>query len=604
MKLKFSNKMKKSLIEKESKKRYVMVRDNKQKIALVLALAIGLSNLTGCTHSSNTSSLLNEVEVKTQVESADNILLEPSEMYLTSYNRLLYARGASLNEIIKLTSDEKMGISKDGNNADRRLATGEYDGKNIEVTNAAYKEFNQFITSDFPIYVYAEYYNIEEALKQTGATIYTGRHTHLIANIDTEITLDVLIETIETNNKEYLKENPYFTQLSEECIREFAQCILNSLNEKKALLSEDSKKRVYCELGNLKVIGFDSSNLTLNPSGNKINAQYCSDGTVVIDEKEISKLEGDMAKTRTYMHEIEHIYHRVCEDEIQSGYEIVGVSQYWDELAVNPLFWRWYYEAAAESSVMNSTGIQKPLVYKNFVGYLRSLDLIALINPEYKEDALERATINNNPEDLYKIFGVSTLEEKKEIISLMYSIDYLQVEREDLEEEYQKRTGDSIGPSIDVKYRMKKSICTTLAKYFYKNLAERVKNTDVTLEDIFYLINVFEADLNSHIMYDETFDQSKKEENKYFLENYIYIQDRFFDLLSSSSEYSKEEIIQMFNEYAMVIENDGVYDRNARFTWLEDSEKEFIYQMQTQNITCFTTNIRNIYDIESKSYKK
>ena len=64
-----------------------------------------------------------------------------------------------------------------------------------------------------------------------------------------------------------------------------------------------------------------------------------------------------------------------------------------------------------------------PLIYKNMVGYLNTLNLITLIRPDYQED----------------------------------------------------------------------SIAMTMTKCFYRNLAERTANADVTLEDTFYLINVFES---------------------------------------------------------------------------------------------------------------
>lgn len=187
----------------------------------------------------------------------------------------------------------------------------------------------------------------------------------------------------------------------------------------------------------------------------------------------------------------------------------------------------------------------------------------------------------------------------------MYSIDYLQIEREDLEEEYENETGNTFESRLQVKYEMKKSICVTLAKYFYKNLAERIKNDNVTLEDIFYLINVFESDLNTHILYDEAYDESIKKENIYFLEEYITIQDNFFRMLASSNNLDENEIVDLFNSYAMVIQGeDGTYRRNVGLNWLEDTEREFIFNLLTKNITSFTNNIRNMYNVESHQYTR
>lgn len=585
----------------------------KQTLTKLTITALLVASLTGCGVANKTTSIQNTQTVSpstiTQVSSStsSSSSIEVSQNnYSLSYNRFLYDTHDTLDNTLSLNEySNEQGISKSGNNADRRLAKGLYEGTETTVTDEAYNNFINYVDNENVVYVYEDYYNIDEALNKTGATISYQTHSHTDITKDTNLTPDLLVEVILGNNKPYLEEYPEFYELSNEDIKEIATYIVESIESNKENLTDTSLDRVFCQISNLKIVGFDSSDPELNPGGNVVNAQYCTDNTIVIDKKQIALLPNDDAKAKTYKHEINHIYHRVCEDELNEDYELVGISQLWHDLDVNPLFWRWHYEAAAESMVMTEYNTQEAVVYKNFVNYLRSMDLIALINPNYKENALEISSLNNNPEDLFKIFNAETLEEKKELIKLMYSIDYLQIEREDLEEEYQNETGNSFESSLQVKYEMKKSICVTLAKYFYKNLAERIKNDNVTLEDIFYLINVFESDLNTHILYDEAYDESIRKENIYFLEEYITIQDNFFRMLASSNNLDENEIVDLFNSYAMVIQGeDGTYRRNVGLNWLEDTEREFIFNLLTKNITSFTNNIRNMYNVESHQYTR
>lgn len=589
-------------------------RTIKKSLLAISSSIVILSSITGCSISNNAESI-QENEYNTTITSPitneqNNIISEitateyATESYSLSYNRFLYERNDSIDATITLNNyAETDGISKSGNNADRRLAIGEYQGTKISIDDQSLSEFLTFIDSKDVIYVYEDYYNIDEALSKTAATITPSTHSHTFITRNTALTTDLLVDTIVKNNTDYLNTYPEFYALSVEDIKEIASYIIESLEDNKENLTTETLDRVYCQISNLKVVGFDSSDPNVNPGGNIINAQYCTDNTIVIDKKQIALLPSQDAAAKTYKHEINHIYHRVCEDELDNNYQIVGISQYWEDLNVNPLFWRWHYEAASESMVMNEYNTQEAVVYKNFVNYLRSLDLIALLNPSYQEDALEISTLNNNPKEIFEIFGARTEAEKKEIIKLMYSIDYIQIEREDLENEYNRRTGTEIESSLQVKYEMKKSICTTLAKYFYRNLAERINSDNVTLEDVFYLINVFEADLNTHILYDESFNEAIREENKYFLNEYITIQDSFFNTLAKNNNIEESELINLFNEYCMVIKDaNGTYSRNTSLEWLEDSEREFVYNLLTHNITSFTNNIRNIYDINNQEY--
>ena len=62
---------------------------------------------------------------------------------------------------------------------------------------------------------------------------------------------------------------------------------------------------------------------------------------------------------------------------------------------------------------MNEYDAKTPLVYKNMVGYLHTLDLITLIRPNYDETSIAVSQMSTNPEKIYEI--VKSLKENVDI---------------------------------------------------------------------------------------------------------------------------------------------------------------------------------------------
>ena len=136
---------------------------------------------------------------------------------------------------------------------------------------------------------------------------------------------------------------------------------------------------------------------------------------------------------------------------------------------------------------------------------------------------------------------------------------------------------------------MKESVARTMTKYFYKNLAERVHAGDVTLQDVFYLINTFEAALSLHIVYDEA---ERLEFIDEVIEFYVEAQDKFFAVVAEDSGLAFEEVVERFHQYALMINTGQGYERNCQFAWLDQEEKDYIGTVLTTNMQHLTVNIR------------
>jgi len=589
----------KSVISMENKKNGNFKQNLLKTGAIIALTATILSNITGCN-----GRLQSITPSYDQPQTPSTTITETYSGNNQTYggvgqsnNAYFYQEYASLNQVVGI-NDMYFTPSRSNDNADRRITQGEYENMIMSVTGADYNEFVSLVDNTNVVYKYAEYYQVDEALAQqeryeSQRDSQPAEYTELICPITEIPSKDLLIQIINKNSSSYLNSHKGYTPMSSSEINLIAEILYHMIEVNYDSFNETDLRRIYSLLNDIKVVGIDSTDYTVNELRKPYNARVVEDGTIMIDLKTIETyLVGENAKEKTYEHEIYHLFQRMCPDAQIAGYYQIGPSQYWDNLEVNSLHWNWLYESAAEKFSMDHYETMDPLVYKNMVGYLKSLDLITLISPNYEQSAVEESTLVVDEDNIFKLLGAKTPEEKREVIYLLYSIDYLQNNREDFEAVYMADNGlekmeDSTRTTI--KREMKNSICITLTKIFYRNLAERVKNTDVSIQDIFYLINVFEEDINYHTQYDE-----KGKDYVRMMEEYTNIQNNFFRMLAGNDEKTYNEIVEAFNVYSMaIVTNDGLR-RNCELSWLTEEEREFIYdQMVTYNIQYMTTNIRN-----------
>ena len=541
-----------------------------------------------------------QVQIEEHYENKpNNELLEIKPILDISYNRLLYDSNNNSDSLI----DENIfgyGTSRYNDNADRRLEEGEYIPINIDLEDITYNSFIRWVDSKDVIYIYEDLYNIDEALEisqeyDSESINQIKSHTDLIVSIDKIPTYDIIKNKILSNSEIYLKENPDYYQLNIEYIDMISNIIVITLESYYDSLSNEDLTKIYCMLNDIKAVGIDSKDFTINEIKTIYNARVTENGLIILDTEQIQLIGDKNSISKTIAHEIVHLFQRMCPKHVNENYTQIGNSQYFNSLEkegkVNSIHYQWLYEAAAEQMSMNLHGAATPIVYENMVGYLHTLDLITLIRPGYKEDSIAVSQLSNNKNAIYEVLGAKSQEEKKEIINMLYSICYIQNDREDFVKVYERENGSIEGHEITIKRIMKQSIAQTMTKYFYKNLAERVANSNVTLQDLFYIINVYESALNTHLIYD---DESRLNYNQESIRYYIEVQNEFFKSVAQDSSYTFEEIIEKFDDYALVIYTDGEYFRNGSFDWLSDSEKGYIADVLTTNIQNLTTNIRNI----------
>lgn len=441
-------------------------------------------------------------------------------------------------------------------------------------------------------YTYSDLYQPGTFLEKYEQSVpFSNHHDEILDNV----TVDSLYNKVLENNANYLKAKKessgfcFYKELENSEIRQICEYVVEAYNDF-STKKEANVDEVKCILNNLKVFQNSSA------SNAFVNDEYCfvtSPG--MIDILGIMNDNGNVdVYKNTIVHEASHLFQLSCPDRIKETTKMIGVSpQYDDEL--NPLNFSWYYEASAEKCTVNLMNTD-PLVYQYMINYLESLSIATILDDDVAVSQNELNSFTKDLNSIFKMFNCTTEEEKIEIINMMYSIQIIQVEPEEFFEKLNKEITDE--EKAELKKDLRTSICSTLTKYFYKNLTQKTLNQKVSLQDLFYLITVFESDINNHLSYNKI---ENYEYYENFLKDYSEVQNEFFKAISASSGYSYEEILEKFNNYALYQDINGVRKYNATLEWLPTDKQEYIVDAEGRLNTYSTANIQFVSEKRNMS---
>lgn len=481
------------------------------------------------------------------------------------------------------------------------LKTAETDLSNIvmNLDGPRYSEFENYIRAIKPAYLYEDLFGIEEALQKYNQIKFSVE-THSGDILDSRGQIDVskFEQRIIDNNKAYLENEKaktgviFYKEVGKKELEQICGIIAEVFryHSDNKLIDVD---RASCNLSSLKVFKDAQPDM----------AYVTKDNCLIINPDMVSVLKmmnPDLDAFRnTIIHETMHIFQCACIDmknanEYQMNY---GNCYSWEILKVNPIMWNWFIEASAEKNNSNYTG-DRPSVYHQMIGYLESLSLSTILNDAVMVNQTERMTFNTGKiETLFEQFDSRNEQDQNEIIKMMYSIEIMQNDSPEFLELYKNKYGKELaGQDLDVlKHTIKNSILTTLTKAFYLNLAKKVSEGNIPLQDIFFLITVFENDINSHVKY--TNDAQRFSYIQDFLKTYIEIQDNFFNALSESSNYDIDKILNAYDNYGLTVLKNGEKVPNYELDWLTQDKRDYILSREESLRDISTGNIRNSYMI-------
>lgn len=442
---------------------------------------------------------------------------------------------------------------------------------NIKYTSSNDKYVRDYIDSIETYYKYEDIFGLDNAINEYNQLEFNNTHPNKLSKLDSTQLYNCVIKNNAT------VDNFLYQEIDQNTAKNVCEIINDVVTDFIESDSDIDKDNVMCVLSDLKIV--------INPSA-LYNACITDDNILVLSPNMLNVAELLSYSNKSVIeHEIIHLLQKHCKCDVEKNSNLkknYGVSYAFNNLDVNSLDFTWLYESSAEKCVQNYTGAE-PMTYIKMINYLESLTLVNLLNDN--SYPCEYLSFNKGLENLYEYFNVSTEKDKKELLKMLYSIQIMQASPDDFYNKLSSKDNINIDNKVkdQVNYDLKSSICITLSKLFYSNLSKNIVDKDIKLNDIFYLIKLFEDDISSHNHYD---DYNLYNYNEDFFEVYTNIQDNFFYQLSLITGYTQEEISNCFNNY------DG-YDCKLEF--IDKERKEYLEKRKDELYNYSTSTIRKSY---------
>jgi hypothetical protein len=463
----------------------------------------------------------------------------------------------------------------------------------VKVDTDEFMLFKNYIDNIKVKYPYEELFQIKEALARYYKVTFASATYNKVLESSTgngEISADKLYNVVMQNNKAYLSDpknrfgGVYYQELDSNTIKETCQIICDTFNS-------------YMKMGKIDVNRAKSylAELKIFTGPYPVNAYLTTDTCLIVNENIISTAQILNPKVDAFrdiiIHETIHTFQNNSQAINEAnGFNNHGIAYEWPDLDINPLMYDWFYEAAAEKNMSNYTG-DEPITYHHMIGYLDSMSLATFLDDNFTPNCIEDINFSKKIEPLFDIFDCESDDKKEELIKMLYSLDIMHMETEDFFKVLEDRYGKTLDAAErdELKFTIKGSVCLTLSKSFYLNLAEAIKDKDIPLEDVFFIITVFENDLNSHLKYTKN---DNLRYNKEFLNDYVKLQNSFFDMIAGNATLTANEIEDLYNNYAMNVMANGDKKLNCSLDWMTSTQREYILKKQVALKDYGTSNIR------------
>lgn len=403
---------------------------------------------------------------------------------------------------------------------------------------------------------YSEVFGISAAMrKMQESRNLTDEHQYSFFKTDKTVNADKLLEIVKKNNAEYRKDTVKKNMtkaFSDKQLKTYCGWIAETVNWQIEKNSGFDFETVGCVLGNLKIVEKNSTNYGVFD---------CKSGVMSINPKMIKATgkKNDYEKF-IFTHEAIHMLQSGCADMTGEDSENYGVSYSFSELSVNPLKLSWLYEGSAElnAAQFRNTDIS---TYKAFVAFIKSLDLATLVNDTPNSGMAENICFGHNPEALYRELG---FENEQAAAAFLYSVEIMLTKPDEFFKAYGNESADK---TEFVNRNIKPAVYETLSKMFYRNIAQRLCNTEMSLNDVFCLISLHEAQINKQLQLGS---KESQEIYKSYTDEYAKLKGKFFELAGAGN---LENI--SYSEYKLKYEDNGEHI-NADFSWLDENKRDII----------------------------
>ena len=419
----------------------------------------------------------------------------------------------------------------------------------LALSRSGLETFEKYLSEYAVQYDFDEQYGIEEALKKYGnrAAEPIGKHAHDI-RVNGKLDADHLYQLVKENNKKFFEESSssnFYKEYSDNQLKEICRQMCEALEEISKKDPTVDLDTVCCYLYNIAIIAktgsLDFGGFTMN-NRFYLNYNMMESGGFAMDTDDIEKT--------TFYHEMMHAFQFACDDLKKGNEDRVGICYRDNDQKREPLFYNWLIEGSAEMNMSQYLGVRYS-TYKNKISYVESVNLLSNVGSGDERIRTEKLCFQRDANKLFEQLEVTEENEKKEIIKMMYSIELLQDSEDDFEDWYQKQYGVDFESReeerVKLRLLLKEDALLSMTKLFYRNLARQMHTGKASLQDAYYLMRLWESDLNRHIGDIIGYRVFFKE----FYDNYLAIQNTFFTLLCEENALDKTEVRKDFERYTV-----------------------------------------------------
>ncbi len=411
-----------------------------------------------------------------------------------------------------------------------------------------------------------------------------------------KVNLEKLRQTVIDNNDCYLNENSgiakKYSDTTDKLVIGICEIVANYLSD---YLNDNPKVDINGleeKLSNLKI--FESSTFSY--------AYYNADsGILGISSSAINALRANTGDDFTFEkvveHEVNHILQAATESELSnSNYDIrYGPCYHFENLKVNCGYWNWFFEASAESMTCKYNNTQKSLTFPNDITCMKIVSSSTIINNYNSVDKFVELSLQSDLDMIFDYFNCHSIADKEEVMKLMYSFniinqDTVNSSTQEFHDLYEEKYGKRMDYSsrLELNYSLYSSIAQSLSKYFYRDLVNHIVNKEVSLEEIFFNIYVMEQNLHRLTKYSQV---SRANGNYDFFQNYIIIQDSFFELISNCINMSFDDIKLAYFKYFKE------KDKSINISYLDKEKNVYYLELLESNPSLITTCIAEEYNV-------
>lgn len=426
---------------------------------------------------------------------------------------------------------------------------------------AKLEELKDTLASYSVEYEYDELFNYEQAISGIQVDCTVSEHQFSALDSSGKLTKEHLLEIVRQNNTTYLTgTTSLIKDVDDELLLRICEIIVNVVNDTLSKYPDIDKARVYCNLGNLKIVEKKAA----------LDFAAVEPGMVLHINSTMSSMAGLLTGSNMYsvlVHEAMHIIQYGCEcEEIEGCTRRCGLAHAYSETTMEQDYsdWIWLAEGSAERMASLYANVE-PMTYANMVNYIQSLDLATMLDSSVPANYVETLYFYNDLDKLFSLFDAETDEQKQEIYQMIYSLEIMQMEPADVKEAYQRVYGQEWTDEIrdDLNNRVKRPIVQTLTKVFFVKLADAICDNDLSKNDFLFLLNLYESTINYHLRLNRSeYDQY----NADFIVWYEAVRNDLFACIENVSA----------SDYEQYAASDGTAKIFAGMKWLDQDKRDFL----------------------------